>query len=205
MRFGSLSDFSVSSPPFMWLKVCLFMQRGRPISPPPSLSLFISISASISLPLLLPLLSQSPWAGDYQRPVLPPIPQIWNERWLWLSCYKWFLHLGNKRWLFCRNFKFLVTEWCHETCCRVKVPIILSRTFWCYSMVDWIITVNCCSLFWGGEALLLCCQISKYYTHAQGIFPRLYSSSTTSFLKSFPLHCVKVWFFRCVKIKELWQ
>ena len=24
-----------------------------------------------------------------------------------------------------------------------------------------------------------------------------------SFLKSFPLHCVKVWFFRCLKIKEL--
>lgn len=28
MHFGSLSDF----PPFTWLKVCLFMQQGRPIS-----------------------------------------------------------------------------------------------------------------------------------------------------------------------------
>lgn len=75
MRFGSLSDFPVSPPPFMWLQVCLFMQRGRPISPL-SFFLSVSLSASLSLPLPLPLFSQGLWAGDYQRPVLPPIPEI---------------------------------------------------------------------------------------------------------------------------------
>lgn len=100
-----------------------------------ALSLSIFVSASISLPLLLPMFSQGPWAGDYQRPVLPSVPEIWNERRLWLSSYKWFLHLGNKGWLFYRDFcafVLVVMEWCHGRCCRVKMPISLSRSFFVF-------------------------------------------------------------------------
>lgn len=162
------------------------------------------LDASISLSSPLPLLSQGPWAGDYQKPALPSILEIRNERWLWLFSSKWFLHPGNKGWLFYTDFVLVVMEWCHWSCCRVKVPISLSGSFLCYSMADKTIKVNCGILFFFWVRLCYCVARSAHtYTCAQGIFPRLYSSSTPTFLKSFPLHCVKVWFFRCLKIKEL--
>lgn len=53
-----------------------------------SICFHLSLACSPSLP-------PRPVGRWLSEPVLPPIPEIWNERWLLLLRYNWFLYLGN--------------------------------------------------------------------------------------------------------------
>lgn len=104
IQFSSVIDVRPWPPPFMWFKVCLFMQQGRPINP-----LFISNGSPYLPPSPFHFLSLSSPRSRGQvitGLVLPPIPEILNKRWLLLLSYNWFL-LSSEQGAVC----FMRTLW----------------------------------------------------------------------------------------------